>query len=133
MSNTETGGVLSDHERATIEAAAARIVPSDEDAGAREAGVIDYIEGLLATDDVDTDISAREKKEYANFVLGSMGGRTEEQQATLFKLNGLGSRHRQAYRDGVAELDRAGRGTGVGHRLPRAGRCGAGPGPDRPG
>ena len=112
MSNTETSGVLSDHERATIEAAAARIVPSDEDAGAREAGVIDYIEGLLATDDVDTDISPREKKEYANFVLGSMGGRTEEQQATLFKLNGLGSRHRQAYRDGVAELDRAGRGTG---------------------
>ena len=106
MSNTETSGVLSDHERATIEAAAARIVPSDEDAGAREAGVIDYIEGLLATDDVDTDISPREKKEYANFVLGSMGGRTEEQQATLFKLNGLGSRHGQAYRDGVAELDR---------------------------
>ena len=107
MSDTDSGSVLSDHERATIEAAAARIVPSDEDPGAREAGVIDYIEGLLATDDdVDTDISPREKKEYANFLLGSMGGRTEEQQATLFKLNGMGSRHRQAYRDGVAELDR---------------------------
>ena len=106
MSNTETGGVLTDHERATIEAAAARIVPADEDAGAREAGVIDYIEGLLAADEVDADISPREKKEYANFLLGSMGGRTEEQQATLFKLNGLGSRHLQAYRDGVAELDR---------------------------
>ena len=106
MSDTEPNGVLSDHERATVEAAAARIVPSDEDPGAREAGVIDYIEGLLASDDVDTDISHREKKEYANFVLGGMGGRTEEQQATLFKLNGLGSRHRQAYRDGVAELDR---------------------------
>lgn len=106
MSNTDSGGVLTDHERATIEAAAARIVPADEDAGAREAGVIDYIEGLLAADDVDADISPREKKEYANFLLGSMGGRTEEQQATLFKLNGLGSRHLQAYRDGVAELDR---------------------------
>ncbi len=106
MSNTETGGVLTDHERATIEAAAARIVPADEDAGAREAGVIDYIEGLLAADDVDADISPREKKEYANFLLGSMAGRTEEQQATLFKLNGLGSRHLQAYRDGVVELDR---------------------------
>lgn len=107
MSDTDSGSVLSDHERATIEAAAARIVPSDEDPGAREAGVLDYIEGLLATDDdVDTDISPREKKEYANFLLGSMGGRTEEQQATLFKLNGMGSRHRQAYRDGVAELDR---------------------------
>ncbi len=106
MSNTETGGVLTDHERATIEAAAARIVPADEDAGAREAGVIDYIEGLLAADDVDAEISPREKKEYANFLLGSLAGRTEEQQATLFKLNGLGSRHLQAYRDGVAELDR---------------------------
>lgn len=107
MSDTEAGGVLSDHERAVIEAAAARIVPSDQDPGAREAGVIDYIEGLLATDDdVDTDISPREKKEYANFLLGSMGGRTEEQQTTLFKLNGLGSRHRHAYSDGVAALDR---------------------------
>ncbi len=106
MSNTETCGVLTDHERATIEAAAARIVPADEDAGAREAGVIDYIEGLLAADDVDAEISPREKKEYANFLLGSLAGRTEEQQATLFKLNGLGSRHLQAYRDGVAELDR---------------------------
>ena len=106
MSDMETRGVLSDHERAVIEAAAARIVPSDEDPGAREAGVIDYIEGLLATDDVDTDISPREKKEYANFLLGSMGGRAEEQQATLFKLNGLGSRHRHAYCGGVVELDR---------------------------
>ncbi|MDE0354913.1 MAG: gluconate 2-dehydrogenase subunit 3 family protein [Deltaproteobacteria bacterium] len=107
MSGSDSDVVLSPHERATIEAAVACIVPSDEDPGAREAGVIDYIEGLLATDDdVDTDISPREKKEYANFLLGSMGGRTEEQQATLFKLNGLGSRHRQAYRDGVVELDR---------------------------
>ena len=106
MSGTDSGRVLSDHERATIEAAAARIVPSDEGAGAREAGVIDYIEGLLASDEVDTDISPREKKEYANFLLGSMAGHTEEQQATLFRLHGLGSRHLPAYRDGVAELDR---------------------------
>ncbi len=107
MSDTDSGSVLSDHERTTIEAAAARIVPSDEGAGAREAGVIDYIEGLLAADDVETDISPREKKEYANFILGGMGGRTEEQQVTLFKLHGTGSRHLQAYRDGVLELDRA--------------------------
>ncbi len=106
MSDMETGRVLSDHERATIEAAAARIVPSDQDPGAREAGVLDYIEGLLAADDVDTDIGPREKKEYANFLLGSMGGRTEEQQATLFRLAGLGSRHLPAYRGGVVELDR---------------------------
>ena len=108
MSDSDSSGVFSDHERATIEAAAARIVPADQDAGAREAGVIDYIEGLLASDEdeMGTDVSPREKKEYANFLLGSMGGRTEEQQATLFKLNGLGSRHRHAYCDGVVELDR---------------------------
>ena len=106
MSDTEPGAVLSEHERATIEAAAARIVPSDEGAGAREAGVIDYIEGLLATDEMDADLGPREKKEYANFLLGSLGGRTEEQQATLFKLAGLGSRHLPAYRAGVIELDR---------------------------
>ena len=106
MSDANSGNVLSDHERATIEAAAARIVPADEEPGAREAGVIGYIERLLASDEVDTDISPRDKKEYANFLLGGMAGRTEEQQATLFKLTGLGSRHLQAYRDGVAELDR---------------------------
>ena len=50
MSVADSDAVLSQHERATIEAAAARIVPSDKDPGAREAGVIDYIEGLLATD-----------------------------------------------------------------------------------
>ena len=114
MSDTETGAVLSDHERATIEAAAARIVPSDEDAGAREAGVIGYIEGLLAADEVDADLDPREKKEYANFLLGSLGGRTEEQQATLFKLAGLGSRHVPAYRDGVLELDRLASGLAAG-------------------
>ncbi len=106
MSGADSDAVLSQHERATIEVAAARIVPSDKDPGAREAGVLDYIEGLLAADDVDTDISPREKKEYANFLLGSMGGRTEEQQATLFKLAGSGSRHLPAYRGGVVELDR---------------------------
>ena len=106
MSDANSGNVLSDHECATIEAAAARIVPADEEPGAREAGVIGYIEGLLASDEVDTDISPRDKKEYANFLLGGMAGRTEEQQATLFKLTGSGSRHLQAYRDGVAELDR---------------------------
>lgn len=98
--------VFSIHERATIEAAAARIVPADEDPGALEAGVIEYIESLLAPGDTDAEVSPREKKEYANFILGSMSGRTEEQQATLFKLNGMGSRHRQAYLDGVVELDK---------------------------
>lgn len=109
MGGTASGGVFSDHERATIEASVARIVPSDQDPGAREAGVVEYIEGLLATDDADTDVGPREKKEYANFVLGGTGGRTEERQAALFRLMESGSRHRHAYRDGVAELDRLAR------------------------
>lgn len=107
MSETDSSPVFSTHERATIEAAAARIVPADDDPGALEAQVITYIERLLAPDDTDASaVSNREKKELANFILGSMGGRTEEQQETLFKLNGMGSRHRQAYLAGVVELDR---------------------------
>jgi len=106
MSETDLGGVFSSHERATIEAAAARIVPADDDPGALEAGVIDYIERLLAADDMEPEVTPKEKKEYANFILGSMSGRTEEQQETLFKLNGLGSRHRPAYVDGVVALDK---------------------------
>jgi gluconate 2-dehydrogenase gamma chain len=106
MSDTNSVDFLTEHEQSTIEAAAARIVPTDDEPGAREARVIDYIEGLLAGDEVDADVSPREKKEYANFLLGTMSGRTEEQQATLFKLNGWGSRCRSAYREGVLELDR---------------------------
>ena len=109
MGGTASGSVFSDRERAAIEAAVARIVPSDQDPGAREAGVVEYIEGLLATDDADTDVGPREKKEYANFILGGTGGRTEERQAALFRLMESGSRHRQAYRDGAAELDRLAR------------------------
>jgi len=45
--------VLNSHQRATIEAAAARIIPADHDPGALEAGVIDYIEQTLATHDGD--------------------------------------------------------------------------------
>ena len=109
MGGTASGSVFSDHERATVEASVARIVPSDQDPGAREAGVVEYIEGLLATDEAAAGVGPREKKEYANFVLGGTGGRTEERQAALFQLMESGSRHRQAYRDGVAELDRLAR------------------------
>lgn len=47
------GRVFSPVERATLEAMAARIVPADADAGAREAGVVDYIERLLTAFDFD--------------------------------------------------------------------------------
>lgn len=41
--------VFNSHQRATIEAATARIIPADHDPGALEAGVIGYIEQTLAT------------------------------------------------------------------------------------
>ncbi len=41
------------HQRATIEAATARIIPADRDPGALEAGVINYIENALAGYDVE--------------------------------------------------------------------------------
>lgn len=40
--------VFNSHQRATIEAATARIIPTDRDPGALEAGVIDYIERALS-------------------------------------------------------------------------------------
>lgn len=40
--------VFDPHQRATIEAATARIIPTDQDPGALEAGVIDYIERTLS-------------------------------------------------------------------------------------
>jgi gluconate 2-dehydrogenase gamma chain len=36
------------HQRATLEAATERIIPADRDPGAKQAGVIDYIENTLA-------------------------------------------------------------------------------------
>jgi Gluconate 2-dehydrogenase subunit 3 len=38
---------FTDVEYATIQAACARLIPTDEDPGATEAGVVDYIDGLL--------------------------------------------------------------------------------------
>lgn len=40
--------VFDRHQKATIEAATARIIPADRDSGALEAGVIDYIERALS-------------------------------------------------------------------------------------
>lgn len=67
------------HQRATIEAATGRIVPADRDPGAREAGVIDYIENALAGYDAEhlpfyidgvqeLDSLAREKFDAQTFI-----------------------------------------------------------------
>lgn len=44
---------LDDGQRAVLEAACARLIPTDEDPGAVEAGVVDYIDGLLGAFLVD--------------------------------------------------------------------------------
>ncbi|HEX9147387.1 MAG TPA: gluconate 2-dehydrogenase subunit 3 family protein, partial [Candidatus Binatia bacterium] len=41
--------IFDPHQRETIEAATDRIIPADRDPGARETGVVDYIEKTLAT------------------------------------------------------------------------------------
>lgn len=42
------GGFLTSHELALLDAATARIIPTDAAAGARECGVVDYIQALLS-------------------------------------------------------------------------------------
>jgi len=43
--------VFDPHQRATIEAATERIVPADRDPGARQAGVVNYVESALSSYD----------------------------------------------------------------------------------
>lgn len=70
--------VFNSHQRATIEAATARIIPADRDPGALEAGVINYIENALSHYDAeqaplylegtaDLDRLARERFGAENF------------------------------------------------------------------
>ena len=45
--------VFDPHQRATLEAATDRIIPADRDPGARQAGVVDYIENTLGSYDAE--------------------------------------------------------------------------------
>jgi hypothetical protein len=47
---------FNEHQRATVEAAAARILPADDLPGAKEAGVVQYIENLLAAFDAEVPL-----------------------------------------------------------------------------
>jgi gluconate 2-dehydrogenase gamma chain len=84
------------HQRATIEAAMARIIPSDIQPGAKEAGTVDFLDRYLSGLDfiyAKPDGSGFEKLE---------GKRAE---AWLMRLDIL----RVKYSEGVEELDRRGR------------------------
>ncbi|MBI2229212.1 MAG: gluconate 2-dehydrogenase subunit 3 family protein, partial [Deltaproteobacteria bacterium] len=45
--------IIDPHQRVTLEAATGRIIPTDHDPGALEAGVIDYIENALTGYDAE--------------------------------------------------------------------------------
>lgn len=82
-----------EHQRATVEAAMARIIPTDETPGAREAGTIDFLERYLSGIDyifARPDGSGFERLE----------GRTAESWWQRVEAA------RSKYADGVEELDR---------------------------
>ena len=84
------------HQRATVEAAMARIIPTDDTPGAREAGTIDFLDGYLSGLDriyAKPDGSGFEKLE---------GRRADAWQQRLDVL-------RDKYVHGVEELDRRSR------------------------
>ena len=84
------------HQRATVEAAMARIIPTDETPGAREAGTIDFLDRYLSGLDhiyAKPDGSGFEKLE---------GRRAEAWQQRLNIV-------RDKYRNGIDELDRRSR------------------------
>jgi gluconate 2-dehydrogenase gamma chain len=84
------------HQRATVEAAMARIIPTDDTPGAREAGTVDFLDRYLSGLDhiyAKPDGSGFEKLE---------GKRAEAWQQRIDLL-------RDTYRHGIEELDRLSR------------------------
>jgi gluconate 2-dehydrogenase gamma chain len=85
---------FSEHEWNTIEAATSRIIPTDRDPGAREAGVTRFIDHYLSGIDYI----------YAN-PWGSGFVRLEGDRAKAWKIRI--DRQQKRYREGVEQLDRA--------------------------
>ncbi|MDP9314055.1 MAG: gluconate 2-dehydrogenase subunit 3 family protein [Chloroflexota bacterium] len=86
-------GFFDPHQRATIEAAMARIIPTDDRPGAREAGTIDFVDRYLSSIEyvyAKPDGSGFEKLE---------GKRAEAWQQRLATV-------REKYVEGIKELDR---------------------------
>src|SRR4051812_31043066 len=82
-----------DEDRATVEAAMARIIPTDKDPGAREAGTIEFLERYLSGLDY---IWA--KPDGSGFV--TLRGKHHDVWARRVEAD------RRLYANGVAELDR---------------------------
>lgn len=89
-----------DHEWDTIEAAAARIIPTDDDPGAREARVIVFIDRYLAGTDF-----------YYAAADGTGFLRVSGKEARSARERNRD--HRRLYREGVRELDAAAVGLGA--------------------
>lgn len=92
----DQAGFLDAHQRATIEAAMARIIPTDEQPGAREAGTIEFLDRYLSGIGF---IYA--KPDGSGFEV--LGGRRAEAWQTRIGIL------RAKYRDGVLDLDRRSR------------------------
>ena len=94
------GGFFDAHQRATLEAAMARIIPTDDTPGAREAGTIDFLDRYLAgTQHVYA------KPDGGGFE--ELTGR--QQQAWQQRIETV----RERYVDGVAALDERARAQGA--------------------
>src|ERR687885_1445272 len=90
---SEAGRFFDPHQRATVEAAMARIIPTDDQPGAREAGTVEFVDRYLSGLDfiyAKPDGSGFEKLE---------GKRAQAWQQRVDIL-------RRKYVEGIAELDR---------------------------
>jgi gluconate 2-dehydrogenase gamma chain len=90
---TQTSTFFDQHQRATVEAAMARIIPTDDLPGAREAGTVDFVDRYLSGIDF---IYA--KPDGSGFE--SLSGRSAAAWQRRVELA------REKYVDGVRELDR---------------------------
>jgi gluconate 2-dehydrogenase gamma chain len=91
----EGRGHLDDHARRTLEAAMARVIPSDETPGAREAGTIDWLDGYLSGERVWA------KPDGSGFI--------ELKGKTAAAWEGRIAALRDRYREGVEALDEVAR------------------------
>lgn len=89
----DEGTFFDDHQRQTIEAAMARIIPTDDQPGAREAGTIDFLDRYLSG--IDHVYAKPDGRGFERLT----GKRADAWRQRIDRL-------RATYRAGIAELDR---------------------------